>query len=202
MPRDPPAAKLCCATAASPQTVGIVHCVGSRDENTNRYCSRVCCMYSLKLAHLIKEKTDAEVYNFYIDMRTPGKGFEEFYNRVAEEGVHFIRGRVADVYPDPESDGRLLVSRRRHADGLRAQDSCGHGRAFHRPGAATRRAGRAPPVSTSVAPAKASSWSAIPSWRRSARSPMASSWRDAARAPRTFPTRWRRQVPPQPRLWH
>ena len=70
-----------------PETVGIVHCVGSRDENTNRYCSRVCCMYSLKLAHLIKEKTGAEVYNFYIDMRAPGKGFEEFYNRVAEEGV-------------------------------------------------------------------------------------------------------------------
>ena len=51
-----------CATARKPQTVGIVHCVGSRDENTNRYCSRVCCMYSLKLAHLIKEQTDAEIY--------------------------------------------------------------------------------------------------------------------------------------------
>jgi heterodisulfide reductase subunit A2 len=92
-----------------PKTVAIVHCVGSRDENTNRYCSRVCCMYSLKLAHLIKEKTEAEVFNFYIDMRTPGKGFEEFYNRVAEEGTHFIRGRVADIYPDPGDNGRLLV---------------------------------------------------------------------------------------------
>jgi heterodisulfide reductase subunit A len=92
-----------------PRTVGIVHCVGSRDENTNRYCSRVCCMYSLKLAHLIKEKTEAEVFNFYIDMRTPGKGFEEFYNRVAEEGTVFIRGRVADVYPDPAGEGRLLI---------------------------------------------------------------------------------------------
>jgi heterodisulfide reductase subunit A len=92
-----------------PKTVGIVHCVGSRDENTNRYCSRVCCMYSLKLAHLIKEKTDAEVFNFYIDMRTPGKGFEEFYNRVAEEGTIFIRGRVADIYPDSASDGRLTI---------------------------------------------------------------------------------------------
>ena len=54
-----------------PKTVGIVHCVGSRDKKTNRYCSRVCCMYSLKLAHLIGERTHAEVYNFYIDMRTP-----------------------------------------------------------------------------------------------------------------------------------
>jgi heterodisulfide reductase subunit A len=91
-----------------PEAVGIVHCVGSRDENTNRYCSRVCCMYSLKLAHLVKEKTGAEVYNFYIDIRTPGKGFEEFYNRVAEEGTHFVRGKVADVYPD--GNGRLILT--------------------------------------------------------------------------------------------
>ena len=71
----------------TPEMVGIVHCVGSRDENTNRCCSRVCCMYSLKLAHLIQGATGAAVYNFYIDMRTPGKGYEEFYDRVAEEGV-------------------------------------------------------------------------------------------------------------------
>jgi heterodisulfide reductase subunit A len=92
-----------------PQTVGIVHCIGSRDENTNRYCSRVCCMYSLKLAHLLKEKTGAEVYNFYIDMRTPGKGFEEFYNRVAEEGVHMIRGKVADVFPEGNGSDRVVL---------------------------------------------------------------------------------------------
>jgi heterodisulfide reductase subunit A len=92
-----------------PKTVGIVHCIGSRDEHTNRYCSRVCCMYSLKLAHLLKEKTTADVYNFYIDMRTPGKSFEEFYNRVAEEGVYFIRGKVADVYPEGNGGGRLIL---------------------------------------------------------------------------------------------
>jgi heterodisulfide reductase subunit A len=92
-----------------PKTVGIVHCIGSRDENTNRYCSRVCCMYSLKLAHLLKEKTEAEVYNFYIDMRTPGKGFEEFYNRVAEEGVHMIRGKVADVFPEGNGSDRVVL---------------------------------------------------------------------------------------------
>ena len=56
-----------------PKTIGIIHCVGSRDENTNRWCSRVCCMYSLKLAHLVHERTEAEVYNFYIDMRAPGQ---------------------------------------------------------------------------------------------------------------------------------
>jgi heterodisulfide reductase subunit A len=92
-----------------PATVGIAHCIGSRDTHTNRYCSRVCCMYSLKLAHLIKEKTGAEVYNFYIDVRAPGKAFEEFYNHVAEEGVNFIRGKLADVYPEGNGGGRLIL---------------------------------------------------------------------------------------------
>jgi len=95
----------------TPKRVAIIHCVGSRDENTNRWCSRVCCLYSLKLAHLIKEHTSAEIYNFYIDMRTPGKAMEEFYCRIAEEGMNLIRGRVADVYPDPSdgATGRLIV---------------------------------------------------------------------------------------------
>jgi heterodisulfide reductase subunit A len=93
----------------TPQTVGILHCIGSRDVNTNVYCSRVCCMYSLKLAHLVKEKTGAEIYNFYIDIRAAGKGMEEFYNRVAEEGVHFIRGKVADVYPEAGKTGRVVL---------------------------------------------------------------------------------------------
>ncbi len=94
-----------------PKSVAIVHCVGSRDANTNRWCSRVCCMYSLKLAHLVKEHTEAEIYNFYIDMRTVGKTMEEFYNRVAEEGVHLIRGKVADVYPESNNGttGRLNI---------------------------------------------------------------------------------------------
>jgi heterodisulfide reductase subunit A len=95
-----------------PKAVGIIHCVGSRDEKTNRWCSRVCCMYSLKLAHLVKEHTDATIYNFYIDMRTPGKGYEEFYDKLLKEGVHFIRGRVAEVSDwarTPEEEGRLLL---------------------------------------------------------------------------------------------
>ncbi len=95
-----------------PRAVGIIHCVGSRDANTNAYCSRVCCMYSLKLAHLIKERCGAEIYNFYIDMRTPGKGYEEFYDRVLEEGVHFVRGRVGEVSDrelSPDEEGRLVI---------------------------------------------------------------------------------------------
>lgn len=96
-----------------PKTVGIIHCVGSRDENTNRWCSRVCCMYSLKLAHLLKEHTGAEIFNFYIDIRTPGKGFEEFYQKLLSEHVHFIRGRVAEVTDwvlDPSEEGKLVIS--------------------------------------------------------------------------------------------
>jgi heterodisulfide reductase subunit A2 len=92
-----------------PKTIAIAHCIGSRDENTNKWCSRVCCMYSLKLAHLLKEHTGAEIYNFYIDMRTPGKAFEEFYQSVATEGVHFVRGKIADVYPEAGNTGRLIV---------------------------------------------------------------------------------------------
>jgi heterodisulfide reductase subunit A len=95
-----------------PEAIGILHCIGSRDLNTNRYCSRVCCMYSLKLAHLLKEKTGAQVYSFYIDMRTPGKGFEEFYQRILDEGIHLIRGKVGEVsgWPlTPEEEGKLVL---------------------------------------------------------------------------------------------
>lgn len=95
----PTGGKLVLRDGSTPKRVGIVHCVGSRDANYHPYCSRVCCMYSLKLAHLVREKTGAEVYSCYIDMRTPGKGFEEFYNRVQNEGVQFVRGKVADITP-------------------------------------------------------------------------------------------------------
>ncbi len=95
-----------------PESVAIIHCVGSRDEKTNPYCSQVCCMYSLKLAHLIREKTGAQVYNYYIDMRTPGKGYEEFYDKLLKEGNHFVRGRVAEVTDwsmKPEEEGKLII---------------------------------------------------------------------------------------------
>jgi heterodisulfide reductase subunit A len=104
----PTAGKLVLRDGSVPRRVGIVHCVGSRDKNHHAYCSRVCCMYALKLAHLVREKTGAEVYNCYIDIRTPGKGFEEFYNRVQDEGVHFIRGKVADVTP-ADGNGHLTM---------------------------------------------------------------------------------------------
>jgi len=95
-----------------PKSVGIIHCVGSRDENFNVHCSKVCCMYSLKYAHLLKERSEAEVYEFYIDMRTPGKSYEEFYLRIMDEGTHMTRGKVAkvtDIAETPEEEGKLVI---------------------------------------------------------------------------------------------
>ncbi|MBM4432370.1 MAG: pyridine nucleotide-disulfide oxidoreductase, partial [Chloroflexi bacterium] len=89
-----------------PERVAIIHCVGSRDEHYQPYCSRICCMYSLKLAHLVHEKTHAEVFDFYMDIRSFGKGYEEFYQRIQEEGVVFVRGRGAQVLP---AGDRLIV---------------------------------------------------------------------------------------------
>jgi heterodisulfide reductase subunit A len=92
----------------APKSVAIVHCVGSRDQNYNSYCSRVCCMYSLKFAHLVKEKLPgAECYEFYIDMRAFGKGYEEFFERIQHEGTFVIRGRSATVC---EENGQMVVT--------------------------------------------------------------------------------------------
>jgi heterodisulfide reductase subunit A len=95
-----------------PESIAIIHCVGSRDKNYNEFCSAVCCMAALKFAHLVTEKTTAQVHSCYIDMRTPAKNYEEFYNRLLEEGTLFIRGRVAEVTDAarfPEEEGKLIV---------------------------------------------------------------------------------------------
>ncbi len=96
-----------------PESVAIIHCVGSRDAGHNAYCSRVCCMYALKYGHLIKEKAghDTRVHNFYIDMRCYGKGYEEFYRRLQEEGVNFVRGRPAEIREEVSASGekKLIV---------------------------------------------------------------------------------------------
>ncbi len=83
-----------------PHDVVFVQCVGSRDKTLgNEYCSRVCCMYTAKQAHLVKDKIpDARITVFYIDVRAFGKGFEEFYDRVKEEGIVYRRGNVAEVF--------------------------------------------------------------------------------------------------------
>ncbi|MDH5695707.1 MAG: FAD-dependent oxidoreductase, partial [Dehalococcoidia bacterium] len=98
---------------SEPKTVGIIHCVGSRDKKYHEYCSQVCCMYSMKFGHLIREHiSGAQVYEFYIDLRCVGKAFEEFYNRVLDEGTIFIRGRpaeVTDIAESPEEQGKLII---------------------------------------------------------------------------------------------
>ncbi len=80
-----------------PKRIVYIQCVGSRDERTNKYCSRVCCMTAIKQARMIRDKTGAEIYIFYIDLRTFGKGYEEFYEATAQAGVAFIRGRVGEI---------------------------------------------------------------------------------------------------------
>ncbi len=95
-----------------PKSVAVVHCVGSRDENYNPYCSAVCCMAALKFGHLVKERTGADVTSFYIDIRTTAKNYEEFYHRLLKEEMEFIRGRVAEVTDAarmPGEEGKLIV---------------------------------------------------------------------------------------------
>ncbi|MEN6331334.1 MAG: CoB--CoM heterodisulfide reductase iron-sulfur subunit A family protein [Smithella sp.] len=105
----PTGGKVTLRDGSEPQAIAILHCIGSRDKNHHEHCSKVCCMYSLKFSHLFKEKTTADVYQFYIDMRAAGKGYEEFYNRLVEEDVKFIRGKGARVTESTEEPGRLIV---------------------------------------------------------------------------------------------
>jgi heterodisulfide reductase subunit A len=91
-----------------PQDIVFIHCVGSRDRTIGHpWCSRVCCMYTAKQAHLVHEKIPgANVTVFYMDIRAFGKGFEEFYDRVREEGAVYRRGNPAEVL---RRNDRLVV---------------------------------------------------------------------------------------------
>jgi heterodisulfide reductase subunit A len=86
-----------------PTRVAWIHFIGTRDSGENSYCSGgVCCMYTLKNAMMIKEKhPEFELTVFYIDQRTPGKGFEELYTRARNAGIEFIRGKPGRVREDP-----------------------------------------------------------------------------------------------------
>ncbi len=96
------------STGKDIKSAAFILCVGSRDEQVgNAYCSRVCCMASIKNALKIKEKyPDARVTIHYIDIRAGGEMYEEYYMRAQEIGVSFIRGRVAEI---EESDGRAII---------------------------------------------------------------------------------------------
>jgi heterodisulfide reductase subunit A len=85
-----------------PKSVVTIKCVGSRDPHKGKaYCSRACCMYGAKHAHQFLEKIpDGECYVFYMDVRTPGKGYDEFYMKTLEDGATYVRGRVAKIYPE------------------------------------------------------------------------------------------------------
>lgn len=88
----PSAGEVLLTNGLPPKRIAIIHCVGSRGDH-HEYCSRACCMYSLKLAHLSREMVGAEVVEFYRDMRAFGKAYEDFYQRVRDEEVEFIRYR-------------------------------------------------------------------------------------------------------------
>ena len=95
-----------------PKTIVFVQCVGSRDTSGRcgkEYCSKICCMYTAKHAMYCREKyPDTDVYVFYIDVRTPGKNYDEFYRRAVEQyGVHYVKGMVGKV--SPQADGTLDV---------------------------------------------------------------------------------------------
>jgi len=91
-----------------PKEVVFIHCVGSRDKTVgNEYCSRVCCMYTAKQAHLLRDKIpDARLTVLYMDVRAFGKGFEEFYERVQKEHVIYRKGNPSEIY---RKNGKLIV---------------------------------------------------------------------------------------------
>ncbi len=91
-----------------PKDIVFIHCVGSRDHTVgNEHCSRVCCMYTAKQAHLIRDKIpEAHITVLYMDVRAFGKGFEEFYERVQKEGIIYRRGNPSEIF---RKNGRLVV---------------------------------------------------------------------------------------------
>jgi heterodisulfide reductase subunit A len=103
----PTSGKVVLRDGRTPRSVAVLHCVGSRDPNYHDYCSRACCMYSLKISQLLHDYVGAEVHEIYRDMRCFGKGYEEFYNRTAAMGVRFYHGRVQKI--EQAGDGRLVV---------------------------------------------------------------------------------------------
>jgi len=93
----------------TPRRVAFIQCVGSRDINKFEYCTGFCCMYALKEAILIKEhEPETEIYILYLDMRTPFKGFEEFYRRARDLGITFVRGKPSEIIEDPKTNNLTI----------------------------------------------------------------------------------------------
>jgi len=94
-----------------PQRVAFIQCIGTRDKGDDSYCSgAVCCMYTLKMASMLKEKNpDIEIKIFYIDIRSTGKGFEQLFTRARNAGIKFIRGKPGDIEEDPNTQNLTLI---------------------------------------------------------------------------------------------
>jgi heterodisulfide reductase subunit A len=93
-----------------PERIAILHCVGSRDEKVcQRHCSKVCCITGVKQAIELKRRfPNADVFNFYMDIRMFGPGYEELYHTAQREyGIHFVRGRISEA--SPLMDGRVQI---------------------------------------------------------------------------------------------
>ena len=102
--------KIILNSGSAPKTIGIVHCVGSRDEKVgNLYCSKLCCVTAVKQAIEIRENLpESNVFCFYMDMRMGGAHYEELYREAQEKwGVNFIRGKVSEA--SENIDGKLIV---------------------------------------------------------------------------------------------
>jgi quinone-modifying oxidoreductase subunit QmoA len=95
-----------------PESVAFVQCAGSRDENHLPYCSYICCLASMKQATYLRERyPDAKIYIFYIDLRAPGYRYEKFYKMIKEdENIFFIKGKVAEVNEDPDTQNITVVA--------------------------------------------------------------------------------------------
>jgi heterodisulfide reductase subunit A len=96
------------ADGSDVRKMAIILCAGSRDKNHIPYCSRICCMYALKQAFVLKKMLGIDVTIYYTDIRATGKGYEDLYWRDQEAGVVFVRGKVAEVYKN-NSNGKLVV---------------------------------------------------------------------------------------------
>ena len=97
-------------SGGAPRRIAILHCVGSRDEKVcQRHCSKVCCVTGVKQAIELKKLfPSADVFNFYMDIRMFGPGYEEMYREAQEKyNIHFVRGRISEV--SPTIDERLQI---------------------------------------------------------------------------------------------
>jgi heterodisulfide reductase subunit A len=100
-----------------PKKVVFIQCVGSRDKEGNEYCSRVCCMYTAKQAHMVRDKIpNSELIVYYTDVRAFGKGFEEFYNRIQGEDITYRRRELDDPIEVKKKGDKVVVKAKGHPD--------------------------------------------------------------------------------------